>query len=510
MSRRNFYNMARPAESGRVLTRARPFLGLATGVQRLLGLVTDDTQVPTRRERPHRSVARERLPEPPLLATVAAGRLSLVGLGEIREELGPRWEALSEKVHLIAQSVVAKHLVRGDVFERYGEDGYILLFAHLNKAEAEFKCHAIRNEIGRQLLGSEWSGLSKISMDCAEISKDALESGKLEEILAGAFDGEAAPTSGYVTAAAPARPTDTAPVGIGTAEAGDLREASGLDASQGNNAACAEPLAPPQRSAAFAIVETGAEMGLGAKATEQATWAYTPVWDFERMVLLRFRLTAKTVAGRRVHPFHADDGEAPQALLFDDDMRALGQASRDLTSLLANGRRLPIICPIHHSSLTRDSWASHLTQQVARMPAAVRRLLTIEICGSAANLGTLAVWSFVDVVDRLGIACSGCLGSETAPAPRTDVSLKAIHIELSQHQSDAAILTRVISSAAQHHGRNGVELGVYGLNSRSLVVRAATSGFRFLSGEVIHAEVASLGSATKFDLKDLYREFQPR
>ena len=98
-----------------------------------------------------------RRPEPPGGAAVAGARFSLVGLAELREQLGERWPQLSARVHDLAQAVIQRHLTRGDVFDRHGEDGYVILFTQLTQLQAEFKCRVIAKEIAGKLLGADWT-----------------------------------------------------------------------------------------------------------------------------------------------------------------------------------------------------------------------------------------------------------------------------------------------------------------------------------------------------------------
>ena len=75
----------------------------------------------------------------------------MVGLADVQAKLADRWPALAEKVHGVAQSVIARHMVRGDVFDRHGDDGYLVLFATLGAEEAEFKSRIIAREIAEKL-----------------------------------------------------------------------------------------------------------------------------------------------------------------------------------------------------------------------------------------------------------------------------------------------------------------------------------------------------------------------
>ena len=90
----------------------------------------------------HRAAA-----ERPAEAVVPVCSFRMVGLAEVQARLADRWPALAERVHATARSVIQRHLVRGDVFDQDGDDGYMVLFATLGADEAEFKSRIIGREI---------------------------------------------------------------------------------------------------------------------------------------------------------------------------------------------------------------------------------------------------------------------------------------------------------------------------------------------------------------------------
>jgi hypothetical protein len=111
----------------------------------------------------------------------------MLGLDDVRAELGDRWPALRDKVHLIARNTIAKHLVRGDVFEAHGDDGYVVLFATLGAAEAKFKTNVISREIREHLLGVKEAACIGVSSVCAEITPNTLDAGDDAAVVELAF-----------------------------------------------------------------------------------------------------------------------------------------------------------------------------------------------------------------------------------------------------------------------------------------------------------------------------------
>jgi hypothetical protein len=117
---------------------------------------------------------------------VSAGRFGLIGLQDLREALGARWPELRERVSDLAETVISRHLTPGDVFELQEDGAYVVLFARLNKTEADFKCRVIGKEITQKLLGSESVRLADVSSISVSVSREALAAGSAE-VLESAF-----------------------------------------------------------------------------------------------------------------------------------------------------------------------------------------------------------------------------------------------------------------------------------------------------------------------------------
>ncbi len=141
--------------------------------------------------------------ELPAEAVVPVCSFRMVGLAEVEARLADRWPALAEKVHATACSVIQRHLVRGDVFDQHGDDGYLVLFATLGPDEAEFKSRIIAREIVERLLGEGETASLNIATHCAAIPAQALADGDVEFVLGRALQAvetTAAPAPGVAAA----------------------------------------------------------------------------------------------------------------------------------------------------------------------------------------------------------------------------------------------------------------------------------------------------------------------
>jgi PAS domain S-box-containing protein len=119
---------------------------------------------------------------------LVAGKLQLVGLQEIREAMGEKWQATAERAFATAERIIQRHIRPGDIFRRSADDGYLVLFSNLSETEAQFKARAIADEIREKLTG-EISGLTDtaVSAITGKVAVDAA-SAKSEETIIEAIE----------------------------------------------------------------------------------------------------------------------------------------------------------------------------------------------------------------------------------------------------------------------------------------------------------------------------------
>jgi hypothetical protein len=400
--------------------------------------------------------------QPPL--AVSGARFSLVGLTELREQLGERWPELSSRVHELAEAVIQRHLTRGDVFDAHGEDGYVILFTQLTQLQAEFKCRVIAKEIAGKLLGADWVGRTTEGV-VFELPEAALAAPSFERAL------DAAIAAGRPIAAEVASPAAPLPPAAAAAPGDE----SGKD----------ERPRPPAHA-------------LKPIPRDRGGVAYTPIWEFGAAALLRFRLAEQ--------PLGADAGPSDIARA---DIAALTQALFDVGRLASLGRRLPVICPVRLQTALRDVWRAQIVRMLRDAPSPVRKLVTLEVVIGLDDgdwIGSLErAWTSMPGAPQASVP----LQASALPARRSDL-VRQLDLQLADDFAANKAGIGLLGAFVQKAERSGFTCGVAGLRTRAAVLAATAAGFRQLSGPAIHRDVAALGQATHFDFKSLYRDLLPQ
>lgn len=121
-------------------------------------------------------------PDRPLIA----GRLQLIGLGDVRTALGERWGQVRVQALAIAEGVIRQHLSAEDMMERTADDGFVIFFGDLPEAEASQRARDIAQQVRNRLLGSNTTSLeAKVESFAAEVDveNDAFQGSGVAEVL---------------------------------------------------------------------------------------------------------------------------------------------------------------------------------------------------------------------------------------------------------------------------------------------------------------------------------------
>jgi hypothetical protein len=386
--------------------------------------------------------------EPAASAVAEAGeveaRFGVIDLADLRASLGPRWPALERRVRAVAEAVIERHLVRGDVFDRKDDGTYVLLFARMTKAQADFKCGVISKEIARKLLGSEAVGDGRQGPIAENLRAD-------EAYVFDDFEAVRPP------AAAPALAdhvdTVVAPIGPADRPAAPLRpqQARGLRGSTAVPIDHAPRPRPPIR------------------------WLYTPVWDAEQHSLVRFRLTS----GDRLAAAAAPLG----ASTYGVDLRTVSKALDDTVRMGAEGRRRSMIPVIHVSSLTVAWRRDQLIELIGHAPRPVRRLLRLEVfmprfAVTEPLLRFAEALAAIEVRLAVGVPLEGIGALQPAGLP-----LAAVSVEVAE---DSPAMLRRLRDFARRCDELGLRSAAHGLDSGGLLGGALAGGVRFVSGAAVH------------------------
>ncbi len=404
---------------------------------------------------------------------VLTGSVNLVGLERIRELLGAKWPHYAERAQDIATLTIRRSLGPDDVFLRYDDMKFLIVFAHLNREQAQAKCLQIAEEIAQKLLGE------KFDESAAQVESGVLENSG--EFIFSALDKQ--DLVRRLTSGAVGEIQVTSPDGVRTAP----EPQDGID------------LEPPDFS--FARVDK-------AKALASMKIVFRPMWSPVRKVIATYFAspTAMNVFGMPLHDSDLRREYASVLTPLEFDHFVTRSVLKRLSELIAKGQRILICWPVDFETVaTRQTRTAFLTL-CQEVPDAIRQLLVFELDRMPAGTPQSRL---VEVSTSMKPFCKAVF-LRVPPEFRKGANLAASGISATgfalapQGRDEEKI--RLIEEFAEHCAKVGMRSYVRALTSRAQALAAIAAGIDFIDGPAVDEPADLPGPMRKFEIGDIYRK----
>ena len=418
-----------------------------------------------------------------------AGKVQLLRFDGLRERLGERWNQLGMRIDAIIQRSIRQYLAEKDIFNPFGEYGYLIVFADLTRDEAAMKCALIREEILKQLLGEEISSEEIVIETAVATVEGKIELRPLENL-----DTLFARIQGQERAAAAAEPA--------TADDGPrLVEEAGR-----------APRGPTWGAGAGAAVEEAAEPEWQADTADPETIrdrldgldiAFRPLWDVRNNALVafaaipaRYPSSGETVLGDAA----IAEAAGVERLAVDVEM-----LRRTLQAMVKRPEGSRVVTAVHFDSLASARNRRQFSAACGDILDADRPDLMFELVGLPEGIPNARLRDLVAVLGKLG---GGVL--VRCPMAWTDFAeFSGMGIDWMGFAPDDPHVDENRIMDAMHGFFGGAEaagLSSYAVDlpSRNMATAAVGFGVRYLGGAVV-ALITDLPEALgHFDLETLH------
>lgn len=402
-----------------------------------------------------------------------AGRVNFIGLSKIREKLGDRWAHLAERADDITRKAIERRLTNADVYTRYKELHYLIIFAQLSREQAQLKCALIAEEITKRLLGEDIAPeLLEVKTMVSPIGGDiAFEDVPSIETLANQING----ADDEQSAAKP-------PAGSTTTDEEDAWWQTG-------NTDGADPLAGVQL-------------------------VYRPMWDVKRNAVTTYVCVPALPgpAGR----LRVGESEIPRlhepAIAHRLDVMVQRRVITDLRKLVAAGQRYLLCLPVHFETLASAQRRAEFAELCQRgIPPQGSKFLVFEITNVPAGVPASRL---LDLSITLRKFSRGMLMrttvDQTALRPAGESGVAGVGFENVAHGASESRQIQDMERFAAAAKKVGLVAYVHGLQSTSLATAAIGAGFDFVDGDVVKSVVDQPRAAFSFDMSDLFTQQTPR
>ncbi len=392
----------------------------------------------------------------------ARGHVFLLDLSPVHRTLGDRWPNVRDTIHRATETTLNERLAPDDLFTRYDEESFLVVYGRLADVEARVKTWVLARAITDALLGSRAPATPVLAA---------------HQVTAEADGGVALtpvppPSEDMLTrvTGADAEP-DTAPatrIGTGPAEDEPPREAlAGLD----------------------------------------IRFLFRPLLTARTMVLSAYLCLPVLAVGPNTFRGGHEIPDTRQGIVELDRM-TLARAAETARVLARSGTRALLCIPVHLETLStqeRKNAYFHLCEDL--LPGAEGYAPLFELVGlpegiPEARLAEAAapVRRFArQLLARTGLTPHGPLGRFR------EAGFHAVGADVYRSQHDEATLFRETERFAEAASRAGIRTYLHGIRSLSLYSQAIAAGFDYVDGHALTSVLPNPESAQRFQLDDPYR-----
>lgn len=387
--------------------------------------------------------------------TVTAGAVHLIGLEDIRDHLGKRWETVKDRVQDYTGRLLEKMLSPQDVWFRHGEAQFIIVFAHADVKAAQLICGKIVETLHQTLLGH--SDTSQIIVKTALVEIDgsiAIGSARLDDLLHRAASQPERPADRTDPTAQPATAQPTAQ-SVAQPEAEERQRLSPTDFAFGNG----EP--PPRPKVLF-----------------------RPVYDVRNKVISTYTCRPDLHTCRHINQITVDDVLQEEAI-FDYDMETLCHAVRTYNELYKNKFRYAQTIPVHFETLASVRRRREYLQSCRMIPNCLIPFLAFELEGLPQGIPNGRLAEMVTMLRPFGRATIVILREENADiATYANAGVKGVGLAMDFRDGDQRCIDR-INAFCPVPRKHGLFAYLDGIRNVEQFQAAIEAGAAYVGGAVV-------------------------
>ncbi len=410
---------------------------------------------------------------------IGSGRLQMLGLSKIKRKFGKSWAGLQVIVYETVEEAIAKYMMPADIFIRYQDDSYVIVFADAGYDEAHIKMTLIAEEIKRKLFEHEEEALREIDVkestqlvDTKSLAKHSTTEGKIKDI---ASQCDLPPQHQNKEKKPPAAPPSS------TLDIDPYANKQTMDTTEENN------------------------------DEELMHYTYVPLWDTKKNLLTTYLCLAQD------HRVSDDAFDSHQSFFMGMslpakakwDLAILKKTAKDLDDMSTNLRKLFIACPVHYETLSNAKNFDKYILECQKILPQQKKYLIFFVLNLPDNFTASNVQKFSN---RLKTHCH-YLFTQVPFNPKTDFALirecgfDAVGIRLKRSSGSEKKVLDTMDSFCQNAKKSFIsKVFAMDVTSLSIATSAACSDFDFLAGPTIHEQVDIPDSVHRFQYADLFEK----
>lgn len=384
--------------------------------------------------------------------TVTTGRIQLINLEQIREKLGDKWEKKSQVAHQIVCTAIERRLAPDDIYSQYSELAYVIVFANLDKRQAQLKSVLIAKEISLKILGKD-------------VNKDFIEVSTLVAKADGQATFEKLPTISEL---------------VHELEKPLAHEATALEENKDSH-----PL-----------------------KNEDIQFVFRPIWFAKQHVISTFLCipVTSTSNGGYLSSYSVLDNPDDTTQIFELDILAIMKVNKELVRLHNEHKTALFALPVHFETLADHNRRSIYFKKCNTILKGAENQIIFEVIGLPEGVPDTRIAEILSplkplsrsVLARFSIEHQDFTGYHSA-------GIHAVGVDLYEIDEDEKELIKAMNKFVEAANKNSLKTYVHGVRSLSLNTAAVTSGFDYIDGYVLTSASESVESAYFLEIENLYK-----
>ncbi len=447
------------------------------------------------------------------------GQIHVIGLDKLSARLGDRWPKIKDRVYATADRIISGQLTQSDVYVRYSDNEYLLVFANLSAEAARLKCVKLAEEICAFFLGEP--DLRDITVKTAVGQVDdrlVFEETKASGVLAGLAESatkiEAPAARVGVPESPPPKPArsvsdcyarksdgtvTTAPFVVPRAR---MPESNGIVRRRAPST-----LRPPGDNDLWGIVEQlPAFENDGGRAAAMFSYAYRPIWDIKNKLLSTYRCVPVRLFpgfGRR-YGYAALDNAKDSFAVARLDLETFKEALCMLDELQRNRFQIFMAVPVQFETLANHRYREVYIEIAHRIPDRMRKFLVMDMVEVPDGVPHTRL---TEIVMTIKPFCSAVLLRTTlrekALSHFLDLGLHSVGVQVRREQLPEAEFIARLGQFVAEAERLRLWTYVYGVKTTTLAKAACAAGVRYLAGDRIGEPIEVPMHVHRFKWEDL-------
>jgi hypothetical protein len=383
----------------------------------------------------------------------SAGSLHMMGLESLRARLGARWPRVADRVHMLAERLLNQMLAPRDAWFRYGEEGYIVVFAQLGRAQAGLVCAKLVEQLQRLLLGDVDTAAVRVHSAVHEVGGELL------------FQGSS------------------------------LQEMLGVAAALAAGSAVPDPAAAEEANpwAHVAPQELPVEV------------VYRPIWDTRKEVLSIYLARAMRPRRGRLPLWGYDCAADPQDMqqILGLDLEVLRQTMEVYGELYRNQFRCFLSVPVHFETLAGPNRRREYLAALQAIPKELVAFLAFHIVGLPRGVPASRATEIVNFLKQFSRVVIVIVEAGSQDLPTLAAAGVYITTILLPPGASPKRWGPELSRFAQEGLRLRLRVGLEGVDTSLMASYADGAGFHYMAGDFIGPWSEVPENALRFTRADL-------